>query len=426
MDLKTNQVMVEYASNDLFHPASNIKLLTSAAALHVLGARHRWLTLVGTDRVKNQSIGNLIVRGGGDPSLGDIAEWALKLMSQGILSIEGDIIIDASLFKSFGLPPGFEEKNQDGAYRPSISSINLNWNHILIKVTDRGKAAGHVAVFPPNDYVKIINQTRVTKKVKRPILVKQKVSKTNQQVVVKGELKRKKSRSFRRRIGSPLRFFEAVLRHQLSVYKIQFRGQVRFESNQSISIPLIEHESKPLSDVLKAVNSWSNNLTAEVLVLSIAKHLKRSTTFKNGLSAVSEFASEIVHWNDFHLTNGSGLFGSTRTSAQQMTRLLTFMYAHRDRYPDYRPSLAVAGEDGTMKNRLKDLERVGVFAKTGTLDGVSGLSGYLLMPDARMVAFSILQNDFTTSSKPIRQLQDDIVRVFVEGYLRDSNLFRRD
>ena len=193
VDLKTNQVMVEYASNDLFHPASNIKLLTSAAALHVLGARHRWLTLVGTDRVKNQSIGNLIVRGGGDPSLsvGDIAEWALKLKSQGILSIEGDIIIDASLFKSFGLPPGFEEKNQDGAYRPSISSINLNWNHILIKVTDRGKAAGHVAVFPPNDYVKIINQTRVTKKVKRPILVKQKVSKTNQQVVVKGELKRK-------------------------------------------------------------------------------------------------------------------------------------------------------------------------------------------------------------------------------------------
>ena len=62
--------------------------------MHVLGARHRWLTLVGTDRVKNQSIGNLIVRGGGDPSLsvGDIAEWASS-KSQGILSIEGDIIM---------------------------------------------------------------------------------------------------------------------------------------------------------------------------------------------------------------------------------------------------------------------------------------------------------------------------------------------
>ena len=93
-----------------------------------------------------------------------------------------------------------------------------------------------------------------------------------------------------------------------------------------------------------------------------------------------------------------------------MTDLLGYMYRQQDSYPEFRPSMAVAGLDGTMKRRLVNLKSAQIYAKTGTLDGVSGLSGYIRMRDGGMLAFSILQNDFHTSARPIRKLQDEIVR----------------
>ncbi len=416
VDLTSGKPLIAYRANDDFHPASNIKLLTSAAALHVLGARHRWVTLIGTDRTQNASMGNLLIKGGGDPSLamGDLSEWVLQLKSMGLSRIDGDLIIDATLFDSFGLPPGFSDKNQDGAYRASVSTINLNWNHVVVRVSDRGKSRGHIAVFPPNDYVKIVNKTRVKPKVKRPISLTQKVLKAHQNIVVKGQLKRGKSRQFRRRIGSPLRFFAAALRRQLAVNQIDFKGTIRFQAIEALPKILITHESKPLSTILKSVNSWSNNVCAEVLVLSLAHKLNRKTTFNNGLDIIRSFASDQLSWSDFFLTNGSGLFGDTRVKAHQMTDLLAYMYRQQDRYPDFRSSMAVAGSDGTMKRRLVNLKAAQVYAKTGTLDGVSGLSGYIRMGNDDMLAFSILQNDFTTNARPIRMLQDEIVRAVVE------------
>ena len=126
------------------------------------------------------------------------------------------------------------------------------------------------------------------------------------------------------------------------------------------------------------------------------------------------FATTHLSWSDFFLTNGSGLFGDTRVKPQQMTELLAYMHRKQDRYPEFRPSMAVAGFDGTMKGRLSNLESAQIYAKTGTLDGVSGLSGYIRMDHGDMIAFSILQNDFKTSARPIRKLQDEIVRALVE------------
>jgi D-alanyl-D-alanine carboxypeptidase/D-alanyl-D-alanine-endopeptidase (penicillin-binding protein 4) len=189
---------------------------------------------------------------------------------------------------------------------------------------------------------------------------------------------------------------------------------VRFESIKKLPKTLINHTSEPLSHIIKAINSWSNNLSAEVVVLSMAQKRKLRTTFANGLGIVMSFASSHLKWSDFTMTNGSGLFGSTRVSPDQMTRLLSYMYTHRDQYPDYLASLAAAGLDGTMKKRLVDLKGAEVYAKTGTLDGVSGLSGYIRLKRGDMVAFSILQNDFKTSARPVRALQDDIVRAFVK------------
>ena len=104
-----------------------------------------------------------------------------------------------------------------------------------------------------------------------------------------------------------------------------------------------------------------------------------------------------------------------------MTRLLSYMYAHRDQYPDYLASLAAAGLDGTMKKRLVDLKGAEVYAKTGTLDGVSGLSGYIRLKRGDMVAFSILQNEFKTSARSVRALQDEIVRAFVKTELHTDD-----
>ena len=161
------------------------------------------------------------------------------------------------------------------------------------------------------------------------------------------------------------------------------------------------HDSRPLADILTDVNTWSNNVSAETLVLTLAKQSGKTANFKHGLAIVKKFASDELGWSDFVLTNGSGLFGKTSVTPTQILNLLSFMHKESVRFPEYRSSLAISGVDGTLKRRLKALKNVRVMAKTGTLNGVSGLSGYLVYDSGTVIAFSILQNDFKGSARPI-------------------------
>lgn len=415
-DAQNEEVLVSYREGDQFHPASNIKLLTSAAALRQLGPRFKWRTEFRTKNRNGMSVESLWVRGSGDPSFsfGDLSTMVEKLKQLGISQIKGDLFLDASVFEISGLPPGFADKPQDGAYRPSIAGLNLNWNQIVITLSDVGKLHPHASVFPTSQYTRIRNAAKVRKKVKRVIQIRQEYRESHQEVLISGDLRSKRTQSFRRRIQHPLHFFGETMRHLLKEKGIFFEGKVRFEAVPKGTRRLLQHFSKPLADILKDVNAWSNNLSAEALVLTMAAQTKKGANFDVGLALIDKFAREQLGWKSHIISNGSGLFGQTRVSPKQFVQLLEFMHKESARFPEYRPSFAVSGLDGTLRRRLKGSQHFRVFAKTGTLDGVSGLSGYIVYKSSAVIIFSILQNDFKSTAQPIRKLQDDLVVLFAE------------
>ena len=339
-----------------------------------------------------------------------------RLKQLGIKEIRGDLILDATVFEHSGLPPGFSDKRQDGAYRASVAGLNLNWNQIVITLSDIGKKKPYISVFPPSNYVKITNDARVRKSAKKVIRIRQTYPSGRQKLRITGHVKTRSKRTFRRRIHQPLPFFGQALRRVLKQNGVRFEGKLRFSKLPKNTHRLLTHESRPLADILTDVNAWSNNLTAEILVLTLARQKTKSANFRSGLEVIKRFAQADLSWDTFELTNGSGLFGKTSVTPRQVAGLLSYMYQNESQLPEYRPSFAISGVDGTLKRRLKDLKGVQVFAKTGTLDGVSGLSGYLVYSSGSVIAFSILQNDFKGSARPIRQLQDQIIRRFVETY----------
>lgn len=420
-DANTGRKLVSYQPDAHFHPASNIKLLTSAVALRTLGPRYRWNTEFRTRKRSGDSIDSLIVIAGGDPSFsfGDLSEMVEQLGQIGIKKIKGSIILDTDFFSREGLPdnlpPGYADKQQDGAYRAPISALNLNWNHIVISLSDNGNKRPFVSVFPPSDYIKIKNKALVSKKVKRVSRVEQTYIDNQQNIIITGQLKRRHRRTFRRRIEDPVAFFGSALRTLLSSKGIRFSGKIKVGSAKTRGSILVHHASDPLADILKDVNSWSNNVSAEVLVLTLAKEVKGTGKFAVGMKLLAGFAREKLKWKSFDIANGSGLFGETRVTPSQLVTLLNFMHRDAIQFPEYRPSLAVSGSDGTLRQRLKGLQSTFVHAKTGTLDGVSGLSGYLISDAPRVIAFSILQNDFKSPAKPVRQLQDRLVRAFLKA-----------
>ena len=420
VDEEQRKTILSANSDAHFHPASNIKLLTSAAALVTLGPRYRWKTqFFGKNRVED-SIDDLVVVGSGDPSYSydDLAKAVRALKENGIRRIQTQIVLDDSNFKFEGLPPGFSEKNQDGAYRPAISAFNLNWNQIEIAIYGSSKKKPKVSVFPSSSWIRVKNRTKTTSRVRRPIQVGQTYHKNYQLVSLKGQIKSGQTQRYRRRVDNPTQHFCAVIKRVLSHYDVQFDGTCQRGKKRRGSTLLFSHFSRTLDHILRDVNAWSNNLTAEALVYAMGDANGSTKPYVVGLNRVRSFAKTQIGWDQFRLHNGSGLFGRTAVSPRQLADLLSFMYRNLGAYPEYPGSLAVSEDDGTLKNRFKGLRGVKILGKTGTLDGVSGLSGYIVIEKNKWFSFSILQNDFKNSSLPIRKLQDEILSAIVEWLRR--------
>ena len=401
--------------DDNFHPASNIKLLTSAAALAALGPRYRWKTQFFVENRIGDSIDNLVVSGSGDPSYSydDLTKAIRALKENGIRRIRTQIVLDDSNFKFEGLPPGFSDKNQDGAYRPAISAFNLNWNQIEIAIFGSSKKKPKVSIFPPSSWIRVKNNTKTTSRVRRPIRIAQTYHKKYQLLSVKGEIKSGQTQRYRRRVDNPTQHFCAVIKRALSHYEVLFEGTCRRGKKKRGSTLLFSHFSETLDHILRDVNAWSNNLTAESLVYAMGNTNGLPNPYVVGLNRVRNFAKTQIGWDKFRLHNGSGLFGRTAVSPRQLADLLSFMHRNLHAYPEYAGSLAMSEVDGTLKNRFKGMRGARILGKTGTLDGVSGLSGYIVIDNNKWFSFSILQNDFKGSSVPIRKLQDEILSAIV-------------
>lgn len=406
-----------YAVNpDLrLHPASNTKLVTTAAAFEMLGPSWRWRTDLAAAGYADGKAGTLYLIGGGDPRFVSESLWKLvdDARDGGLVEVSGDLVVDDDYFTADRMAPGFDDKDQDSAYRAASSAASLNFNAVVISVAPGAKAGEKptVRIRPDSGYVIVENRATTAGSGRERLTVSARAEGDRTKVVVGGRIPvRHRGVRVRRRIDDPSLYAGMAAKLFLERAGIPVKGEVKRGSAPKKRRRLARVYSVSLASAAGDVNKLSNNMMAETLLRTIGRVKGGSGGWDAGTRVVSEWLREAVGLRDgFRYVNGSGLFGETAFSARDMVSVLRHMHRRRPAMPEYAASLAIGSTDGTLRRRMKALQKLGVRAKTGTLDGVVCLSGYLTFADGTPGAFSILINDFPGAAWRIWGIQDRIV-----------------
>ena len=375
------------------HPASVMKLVTTHAALDLLTPTYRWKTVLYRDgEVVNGSLnGNLIIKGYGDPSFKAQEFWRLlmSLQQAGISEIKGDLLIDKSYFtNNLGKRKPFDneafDKEKWRAYNAEPSAFLVNGRNTSFKfVAAESKVVVSQEFELPE--VKIINNMKLVTGIcgdwrsRFGYTVKQK--EVLSIITFNG--------TFSPDCGE--RYLELSVfddeKYAFYTFKKlwreldgEFTGRLKIQEIPVGATKIVEQVSDPLAYVIRDLNKWSNNLMARQLLLTIsAEKIGQPASEAKGEMAIKTWlASKGQKFDELVVENGSGLSRIERISAQHLGQLLVDAY-HSAIMPELMASLPIAGLDGTAQKRLKDTSLQGrAHLKTGSLDGVNAIAGYVL------------------------------------------------
>lgn len=414
VDVTTGETLLSHKPDALLNPASNMKLVTGAAALVVLGPEYTVFTRVSHDGRRNGPIleGNLYLKSDGDPFLHhqNIVSWALDIKRQGIQSIQGDLVVDDTRFAGSYIPPGFDQKAEDAAFRAPVGAVSVSYNAVTVEVLP-GKEGGpaEVRLSPPNDYVRIVN-TVTTKAGKRSaVSVGVKADGDFTQISLSGSTgTQAEPVVVRKRIDHPGLFTGHVFATALKEVGVTISGTIRTGARPDATRTLTLYESAPMWSNVALMNKWSNNFMAEVIFRQLAMN-KPIADVETSRQVVAEFLAGAGVTPGWTMFNGSGLYNGNRFSAKQLVQILSYMHKHPFS-AEFQMSLAMAGRDGTMKSRMPELNN-NLRAKTGTLNEVTSLAGYVTSASGRKIAYAVIFNDTPVRSWNLRPQQDAVIKL---------------
>jgi D-alanyl-D-alanine carboxypeptidase/D-alanyl-D-alanine-endopeptidase (penicillin-binding protein 4) len=415
-----------YARNDgqLFNPASDTKLFTTAAALAMLGPEYRWKTVVYAEGPISggELKGKLFLKGHGDPTLviEDLWRVVSELASMGLKKVSGELAVDDTFFDDVRLGPGFEQKQEDLPFRAPNGALSLNYNAVGVHVFP-GTADGapaRIVIDPQTPYFVVTNEARTVAAGRTQITVESKDAPEHTEVIVKGRIRMADPGVTQlKRVTHPDLYTAWAFRELCARKGIKFGGGVVRAVAPPSARALSAHYSQPLGVAVRDVNKRSNNFMAEQILKTLgAETVGRPGTWQKGLDAVGGFLEKLgVPPGSFQMKNGSGLYDSNRFSPLQMVKLLVAAAKDFRWSADFVGSLALAGADGTVQHRMEGgLAERFVRAKTGTLAGVSCLAGYAGAPGKAPLAFAVFMNGLTdASTQTARKAQDSIAEALV-------------
>ncbi len=435
VELPSGQVLYALNANRAFIPASNMKLLTTAAAIDLLGVDFTYKTLLV------QRGNDLIVIGSGDPGAGDprfalqrneavtamFHRWAEAMGKAGIKEVTGEILFDDSIFDSTWINPSWRTAELDSWFAAPVGGLNFNDNCIdmIIEPTKPGEAC-NVVMTPRTQTVQIVNNCRTGGKGK-PVCGR----KAGEDVIqINGGCVKKTTLS-PVAVHDPGMLFAGAFREVLVASGIKVSQKIRRVRVRQAdgSLPadckvLAVYETK-LPDVLTRCNKFSQNLFAECLLKTIGYYHGRTPgdaaavgSWTTGRVAIRQYMMKVgLQPHECVIDDGSGLSHDNRLSPTHLTTVLQNMYNHPAR-DIFIQSLAVGGKDGTIKKRMTKLEGQ-VYAKTGYVAGSRTLSGYVSdRTGKKWACFSILFNNIKGGTTPYVTIQDEVVKLiaqFVEG-----------
>ncbi len=398
-------------SSKYFTPASVAKLMTTAAALQALTPNYRI-------RTSAYGTGNGVVQvvGRGDPSLKSeqLEVLAKQLRQKGVRRIN-KLIANDGYFKGEAVEPSWMWEDIQFYYGAPVNSLMLNENAAVIRLYPQ-KVGRRLLLKWDNPLDasgwKVVNQTVTSRKgTKKYIEVKRDLK--GQILYLKGQVP-EGSRPDVTAIAvfNPIQNFLTHFRQSLGKQGISVAGGYRGTTKTS-GRELAAVQSPPLSELIAETNINSNNLYAEALLKALATKKpsgRNGSTTGAGLEVMKSTLSRIgVDPNAYRLVDGSGLSRKDLISPQALVQTLQGM-AKSPYASVFRASLPVAGKNGTLKYRFKDIAPEGlVQAKTGTMTGVITLAGYVNAPNYGPVVFSIMVNQTEQPIRTVRSAIDEIV-----------------
>jgi len=459
-DLYSSKPLLEHNADILRSPASTMKLLTTYAALKELGPNYSWRTEVWLrgDLKDGVLAGDLILKGYGDPFLVYENFWKLvkTLRDKGLKEIQGDIIIDNSFFSLPTYDPAAFDGKPFRVYNAQVSALMFNFQATrflfrpvidddndkndnnakgktekksVINKNKKGErktkrktkrkkknATGHVDIIPLPQIIgfEFDNQVKLTRGRCRRSHYKPKFSKDKSgKLIIKGSYSAKCKQQFiLRTVSTPeehafnaFRDFwtdlHGILKGHLKIGRVR-AGDKRFHV----------YSSPTLGQQIRLINKWSNNVMTRQLLLTLGARLFGApATPEKGQRAVLQILEKNnIDTEGIQLENGSGLSRIAKITARQMGSLLETAY--RDAYmPEFMASLSLPGVDGTLVNRFRKEDLRGrSHLKTGTLNFVTAISGYMLNRSGKRLVVVIQHNGKKTGGGRGAKIQNALLR----------------
>lgn len=399
-------------------PASVTKLITAATILDQLPQDVKFKTqiLIDKKKVKGNSLkGDLYFKGGGDPSFVSENLWYIIniFTRSGVKKIEGDIVVDDTLFDNIRFDSSRESIRVDRAYDAPVGALSFNWNAVNIFVRpalELGSDKAVVFLDPLNDFTELENKALTSGK-NTSLIVDRRGDKQKNKITISGLInKTAQEQTVFKNITEPDLWAGENLKSFLLQRGITITGQVRRGATDNSASVVAEYESKNISQILADMNKFSNNYVAEMLTKQLGLLLAKPGSLANGTKVINNYMKSLkLPQDQYILNNPSGLTRDNRLSSYVLWKVLISMKNDFRHYPEFAMSLPIAGFDGTLKRRLKGTSAEGlVRAKTGYLNKVVSLAGYAGRKDGAMLTFSMIYNGPVDEAK-VRNCFDELL-----------------
>ncbi len=437
MSLDSGEVVYERNSENYFMPASNMKSFTVAAALDRLGPSHRFSTTIyASSRPDTEGTvkGDLIIFGRGDPSIsgafngGDpyaaIDAIADRLVSAGIRKIEGNVVGDESYFNTLAVPYGWEWDDLQWYYGAEISALSVNDNAVVLKISPSSVGNScSVAFSPASKLFGVVNNTRtVARGGKKTLAITKQVGKNIFEIT--GDIPvGDDGFSGNIAISRPAELFADLLKQRLELKGVTVTGN-------AVAAGRADHDGKPLDTAsLSEITSVfspplgiiagkimkpSQNLYTELLLRALGEIASpegsSKTSDEKGIAVVRELLKKAgVNTDSLVQYDASGLSRHNLITPNASMMIYKFMDAGPNAQV-WKDALTIGGVDGTLRRRFKNTSALAnVRGKTGTIDQVSALSGYVTSKAGERFVFSILTNNIPDSRLRVSTIDEIVV-----------------
>ncbi|HYI11192.1 MAG TPA: D-alanyl-D-alanine carboxypeptidase/D-alanyl-D-alanine-endopeptidase [Thermoanaerobaculia bacterium] len=429
VELESGRVVAERNPHMAIAPASNMKLFTTAAAIDMLKPSFEVETGVyvrGNVDASGTLNGDVKVVGRGDPTIGGrfhdgsatavLEQWAKDLKKAGIKTITGDLILEYGYFDTEYIHPTWPVDQLTAWYEAPIAAFSMQEGCIEVRVLPNGAGKPCVVQLePPTSYVQIQNTCRTGRGL--PYITRRRGSNT---VIVKGGVPvRSGATEVFITVENPVHYFAAVTNETFQREGLRIQGKVALAPRDTRpDWRLVSKHTTPLSILIYVINKKSQNHYAEQVLKIIGAEQRNEGSWEAGNAEVKEWLTTRigVPANEFLPADGSGMSRNNRASANAFIRLLRYMWKSPWR-EEFVSSLPYTGDpDSKFGNRLRrpPFARQ-VYAKTGYISGVIGLSGYVHSKSGKVYAFSFLFNRYRVGVFAVYRLQDEMLKEIITG-----------